>query len=176
MDILERIRNVYKLANSGVGGEKQNAEALLQKLLKKHHLTLDDIEENKPEYHEFEVHGQYERKLLVQVAFKVLNEPATIYRVRVGESYRYSPTRFSLYCTNAQFIEIDFLLNFYIDQWKIAMDDMMMAFIQKHEIFGDKIEGLEPTKMSVEESMRIGSIMAGINQATPYRQIEGETG
>lgn len=42
--IRERLLKVLRLAQQGVGGERENAETLLAKLLRKHNLTLADLE------------------------------------------------------------------------------------------------------------------------------------
>ena len=40
-----RLLKVLRLAQQGVGGERENAEALLEKLLRKHSMTLADLED-----------------------------------------------------------------------------------------------------------------------------------
>jgi hypothetical protein len=43
--IRARLLKVLRLAQQGVGGERGNAEALLEKLLRKHSMTMADLEE-----------------------------------------------------------------------------------------------------------------------------------
>lgn len=42
--VRQRLLKVLRLAQQGVGGERENAEVLLAKLLKKHSLTMADLE------------------------------------------------------------------------------------------------------------------------------------
>ena len=41
----ERLKKLYALALRGVGGEKEQAQAILDKLLKKYAMTLDDLDD-----------------------------------------------------------------------------------------------------------------------------------
>jgi len=43
---LNKIHKVYALYKQGVGGEKENAKALLENLLEKSNITLEDYEQN----------------------------------------------------------------------------------------------------------------------------------
>ena len=176
MKIPEKLLHVYQLALDGVGGEKENAEQLLQKLLQKYNITLEDLERSeKPSSHVFEVHSRYERKLMVQIAYKVLQKRPQFYHVRTGYSNRISPTKYSLTCTEAQFIEIQFLLDFYIETWKKEVESLMGAFIQKHELYATLDGDVEPTKMSEEDYIKMVTLMQGMDDAVPYLQIEEGT-
>ena len=44
-DIRERLLKVLRLAQQGVGGERENAVALLAKLLRKHNMTMAELED-----------------------------------------------------------------------------------------------------------------------------------
>lgn len=41
----ERLKKIYNLSLKGVGGEREQAQAILDKLLKKYELSLDDIDD-----------------------------------------------------------------------------------------------------------------------------------
>ena len=64
----EMLKKLLALSKQGVGGEKINAEALLNKLLKKHGLTIEDIDDEE-EIKQWDVHfnTDFERKLIYQV-------------------------------------------------------------------------------------------------------------
>ena len=44
-ELLKRLERVKALAERGVGGEKENAEALLKRLMAKYGISEDDIED-----------------------------------------------------------------------------------------------------------------------------------
>lgn len=70
---VERIKKLKALAERGVGGEKETAEKMLQRLLKKNGIsTLEELEEDEVEYFLFSYKGRHEIKLLKQCMYKVL--------------------------------------------------------------------------------------------------------
>lgn len=66
------LQKVKELANRGIGGEREAAEAKLKALLKRHGLTLDDLNEEKTGLYSFSVANKTERGLLGHVAMGVL--------------------------------------------------------------------------------------------------------
>jgi len=50
---IELGRKLKAIAERGIGGEKINAEKMLENLLKKHNLTIDDIEGEKTDNYFF---------------------------------------------------------------------------------------------------------------------------
>lgn len=75
MNAKDLILKVAALAQQGVGGEKTNAEALLNRLLKANNMTLADLEAAKNQKREriFFVGKPYLKKLFGQIICKVLN-------------------------------------------------------------------------------------------------------
>lgn len=71
----ELILKVAALAQQGVVGEKTNAEALLNRLLKANNMTLEDLESAKNSKRErmFFIGKPYFKSLLAQIICKVLN-------------------------------------------------------------------------------------------------------
>lgn len=66
-DLLERIRAVKALADRGERGEKENAQALLEKLMQKYSVTEADLEVERIETAWFSYHEELERRILNQV-------------------------------------------------------------------------------------------------------------
>ena len=69
----EKILKVLALARRGIDGEKRNAEKMLAKMLKKEGLTLEDLlsESEEKEYVKFSFRTSMEKKLLLQLAWKL---------------------------------------------------------------------------------------------------------
>lgn len=44
MDLMEKLQKLSELSKRGIGGEKENAELLLKKLMKKYHITEEDLQ------------------------------------------------------------------------------------------------------------------------------------
>lgn len=72
-------KKLKALAESGVGGEKYNAEKKLKSLMDKHGITIDDIELSSVDYHWYKVLKE-KRQLFFQVVSTVLDSGFPIYR------------------------------------------------------------------------------------------------
>ena len=68
--LLERLRGVKTLAEQGNPGERDNAAALLVKLMEKHGITDADLEGAEIQTYWIRYKTEYERKLLHQLAYK----------------------------------------------------------------------------------------------------------
>lgn len=67
--IIEKIKKLQKLAESGVDGEKENAARRVQEIMEKYSITDADIEEEKEETFTYFIEGSYCWELLRQIAF-----------------------------------------------------------------------------------------------------------
>ena len=75
MELKERLLKIYALAQQGVGGEKENAEAILQRALAENQLTLDDLlkGQNCKYRRWFKYSNIAEQRLIVQILGKIKN-------------------------------------------------------------------------------------------------------
>lgn len=72
--IKQRLIKILTLSRRGVGGEKDNAERMLNNLLKKHGLTLEDlVDEDVKNITWFRCKNKVERTLLSQCCLKVID-------------------------------------------------------------------------------------------------------
>ncbi len=70
---IQRVKKLLALAERGVGGEKDTAAKMLQRMLEKNGIqSLDELESEKYEYVLFPYNGKYEKKLLKQCIYKVM--------------------------------------------------------------------------------------------------------
>ena len=63
-ELLQRLERVKALAERGVGGEKENAEALLNRLMAKYGISEEDIEDTAERDYFIRYHNFWERKLI----------------------------------------------------------------------------------------------------------------
>lgn len=127
----ERLIKLLGLARRGVGGEKDNARTILNRLLTQHGLTLADLEGEHlaVSMHWFPYTDRFEERVLRQVAGKVLNT--------------YKPVEYTQGKTRAlgfelippQAIEMDLLWKAYRAAWKEAQERHLHAFVQANNIF-----------------------------------------
>lgn len=104
---LNLAKKIHALAKEGADGEKVNAEVLLNKLLKKHGLTMADLEDETIKLHSFKVPKE-DHKLFHQISALVLGKD---YEILWNRS---KPTALYINCTKSVAIEIESKFEFYI--------------------------------------------------------------
>lgn len=172
-DKLNMLKKLKELSERGIGGEKENAARMLEKLMKKHGLTLDDLAEEELKEIELEYHNEEEASLIRQVVYKVLGTAEAaqkaIFVYRYGKGKR---SKKLIKCTPSEAAEIILLYNFYRDLWETERAKLFEAFIQKNSIFG-KSTGEEENSMTPEEIAEIMRLMSIFKKATvPAYQLE----
>lgn len=130
-EIRNRLAKIKALADRGVGGEKENAEALLARLLAKYNIQESDLLDDVVESHEFSYYGIKGRELFNQIVYAVIGEGYTIQKYTYKRNCN---TRF-VRCTKAQAIEIKEMFEFYRYHLDQGIDLYFSAFIQKEYIF-----------------------------------------
>lgn len=169
---IQRIKKLQALAERGVGGEKETAEKMLQRLLKKNGIsTLEELEEDEVEYFLFSYKGRHEIKLLKQCMYKVLGASEKIV------SYRTSGTRqkIGIYCTKAQRIEIELEFEFYRNVFYEELSTFMDAFIQAQKIFPPDAPQGSFDELN-ERDMKIAFMASGIEKRHRAAMIEKREG
>lgn len=70
IDLLKKLKT---LAEQGVGGEKETAQKKLKQLMQKYDVE-EELSDETEEKYEFTFHGEFERRLLLQVGYKILGK------------------------------------------------------------------------------------------------------
>lgn len=162
-----RIKKLLSLSKYGVGGEKENAEKFLANLLKKHGLTLDDIEENKTTKHFLKYgRGLFNKKLLGQVIYSVCGDIA-IWRHKDKKSC------LAVDCTESEKIEIEFKFNVYKKALNDELDIFYSAFIEANRIFPskDKSCGQNNPDIDIDRLRKILGMVKNIDKTEIHNQI-----
>lgn len=169
----ELLKKIQSLAERGIGGEKENANKLLNKLLDKYGVSIEELADEKVECIEFKYKNHDEEILLKQIIFKVTNSCKTyIYRNTV--TGRKARGIIGADVTQAQKIEIEFLFDWYKNQLKKEHEIFLKAFIYKHEIYGVLDDDTDnKNNMSVDELLKMKNLINGMEDASPIRRIEG---
>lgn len=135
--IKDKLRKLLELSRQGVGGEKDNAQSVLDKLLTKHGLALDDLDPDVApvESCEFRFDDKWEHDLLIQVVYSVLQTLTITYREEHKNSKKYC-----IKATKAQKLEIDLAYGLYREAFKKEQERLFVAFIHKNRLFGPDAE------------------------------------
>lgn len=170
MDILELVRKVKALADRGEAGEREVARRKLEELTVKYNLDPRFFEEEVIAYHDIRWHQPWEEYLIRQIAYMVTNK---------GESWiplsnsgrRLKVVR--LKCTEAHFAQIEYLYDFYHELYLKEYEFFNIAFVQKHQLFGQKQSDSEGTRheLTLEELSRLTQMMDSMVTASPLRAL-----
>lgn len=171
MDKAALLKKIRALAERGVGGEADNAEEILRRLMEKYGVSEDELDEEERRRHDFEYHGKEQEKLLRQVVYKVTGGYA--YNLVYRASGRKVKTRIGADCTAAEKLEIEFLFDFYTRLWERERDAFLSAFIQKHRIFTIR-DDIEPQEVSREELLKMQALMLGMSDESPVRALPAQ--
>lgn len=174
-DKRERLKKVYALALAGVDGEQAAAKAILEKLLKKYDLDFSDLDEDIVNGYVLEYHGEEQEQLLIQCIYKVTNKPLAYNKLQYVESGRTCRTKLKAYCTEAQKVEILFLFDFYKKLWEKERAALLVAFIQKHSLFGNASKGGGQKRYTDDELKKIFALMDGLSDDQPLKQLTGSS-
>ena len=180
MNAKDLILKVAALAQQGVGGEKENAEALLNRLLKANNMTLADLEAAKNPKRErmFFVGKPYFKNLLAQIIFKVLNVS------------NYSITNYKLLkkigvgLTDGQFVRVSVLFEIYsaalqrerqrlIKRQAEERKILFTAFICKHELYPNQQNKNKKTALSEDKISKILQAMRDLENVPVREELPG---
>lgn len=168
--IKERIKALQALAEKGDGGEKINAQKLLDKILEKYDVTLDEVNEEEIKYYDFHYKSIFEKKLLVQVVAKVFYDEDNLKLYKT----RYARQRLGVFCTAAQALEIELEYEFHLRMFEQDMEVFFMSYIMKNELFGKPKEHLDLSDEEKELRMSASLMSDYLDKHTRNLMIEGD--
>lgn len=165
---IDLAKKLHALAEKGVGGEKENAQEMLTRLLKKHGLTLADIIGEKKSTRKFLAKNDLQRKLIRQVIYSVIRQP---------NAWEYKANKYVFAeLTDAEFLEIHEKINFYWAEYQRDLEIFYSAFIQKNKLFrkppGDGEEDTELSPKQKKQAEEVMRMMKGMNEKTFLKTLK----
>lgn len=164
--ILDQLRKVKALADSGIDGERVAAQAMLEKLLGKYKLSMDDIAEPTRRLYFFTYKGKQEHDLLVQVICRVL-------RVSNFMSSNQGRTKLGIEVTPIQAAEIQELFDYYRKQWKDELHRFFIAFISKYQLVNPDRESTGESSWSPADLQALRQMMKSLNGKSSHELLSG---
>lgn len=166
-----KLLKIKALAERGVGGEKEAAIRLYDKLLRKYDIDEKSLQKDKLSKRWFTYESDIEENLLVQV----------IYMVTGNSEYfrRHSRTHGSqcgCYCTDFERTEIHFYFEFYKDALTQELEAFLMAFKLKNHLFPDAsarcYQPIENEEAELTDILRKAQKLAeDIDKSSPVRML-----
>lgn len=167
--LLERLNKIKSLVDRGVGGEKENADLLLQRLLKKYNLTEENLLDDVVREHEFRFYGAFGKALLDQVVYAVMGN-VDIYQYAKKRNCK---SRF-IYCTESEALEIKEMFEFYRHYLDEGLHNYYQAFVQIEKIFPPP-EKCDPTISRTEISEDVIKLAAMIEKHERHLKLEEQS-
>lgn len=162
--LIDKLRKIEALARSGVGGEKETAQRMLDALCKKHGITIDQIAETVTEDVLFTIKDRWENSLLETIIVHICRT------TKIRNWYRGRKRGFEL--TRLQRIDVEDCFKHYKKAYtaerKRLMEDLTTAFVHKHRLFGppsDK-EDADDKSLDLERMARLVALIRGMNSET----------
>ncbi|MDQ6718337.1 MAG: hypothetical protein M3Z17_08335 [Gemmatimonadota bacterium] len=140
-----RLLKVLRLAQEGVGGERENAEVMLEKLLRKHSMTMADLDGalDQPRTCAWLPVGDgEERAVLSQLVVKLFGVERKVWR-------RGSDVELGVDVTAAEGAALEIAWEVYRAAFAEARRALVMGFCFKHGLYA--AEGAANSEMSAEE-------------------------
>lgn len=165
-----KLRKLMALAERGEGGEKDNAQRMLEKLLARHGLTTDDLVDERREIRWFPIVTSYDRKLAAQIMSKVCDSCTPgLYRSK-GR-----PKHVGVEVTPSEAIEFDLHYSLLRQALLEHFDDAFSAFVQANRLFPSSPSDNALPSLD-DRDMRVMTMAAAINptQVNPRLVQQGD--
>lgn len=174
--IENKIKKLYALAMRGVGGEKENAERMMNQLLDREGLSIEDIISEKRIRYGWSYKTSHDRSIIVQVLYRVQDDRGDDAKVW---SSKYPRCRVSAKLTKAEYMLADMMIVFHRSQWRKerlrTLEALEIAYLNKHNLLSEPSEDdpiPDVTPESLEKWSRIASMQANLENKSFMKGIE----
>lgn len=174
-ELLEKIKAVKALAERGVDGEKESAQATLARLMVKYGVTDEELESERVQTEWFDYHDELESRILRQVIYMVTGKPSF---GCVGTYTNRKRKKRGVDCTAAARLEIEANHAFFYEAAKKELEVFLYAFYSKNRLFppADKVPPRKEEELTPEEKslyLKAGMMAEGMDRHTLKKMLEG---
>jgi len=163
--LIEKLKKIHALAESGIEGERENAREIFAELCEKHNVNPQTFDDEKKSKVKFMIRDRQDEILLYQVVVHVCGIKTHFLRKDRKTKARW----FEL--TDAQEKEVNECLRHYRRLWQTHLTDAIQAFIYANKIFGISADKDRPelSLEEIQELKRISEIMRGM-EPSPWKK------
>lgn len=171
---IELAKKIKALQEKGIDGEKINAEIMLNKIMHKHGLTTNDLEQDKINDYYF-TYKPGDHKLWVQIVKRV-NHKINMYGPFPDKEVKaFSLSgNYMISCTAVEYVEIETMLSVYEPLYKEELDIFFSAFCRANDLLvtkGDIKSIKDLSDKELEDYIRAQELSAKIKSKTFRKQI-----
>ena len=159
--IKRRLAKVLALAERGVGGEKDNAIAILDRLLAKHGLVVSDLSSNDDPLLQmseecYTYRNRFDRGILLQCYFQVLHTNKIYY------SQNSRKRKIFIKANMIDHMEMREMYYYYRKLFDEELETLMTAFCSKHKLGSGIPDDEGGDEMDMEKYLRIIEMAKGL--------------
>jgi len=153
--IKELLLKLKALSEQGNGGEKENATDMLNKALKKHGITLEDLEKEEKEGRTFKIKDRGDSSIILAQC---------IWDVVPNAEIKQNTKKLEIYCylNASDFVEVSEKYKHYYNIWLKEKKEFLTAYILRNKI-GLGAESSSESKLTEEEQLSIVKKMSSID-------------
>lgn len=161
-----KLRKLLALAERGEGGEKENAQRVLDKLLARHGLTIHDLIDERREIRWFPAVNKFDRPLAAQILAKVCNSlEISTYRSNKRKK------QIGVEVTPAEAIEFELHYDTLRKALTTSLDDAFSAFVQVNKLFPrESSDEFDPTL--TDRDLRVIAMASAISPTQINPRLE----
>ena len=140
----------------------KHARYLLDRLLKSHGLTIEDLDstDQEKDWCEFSYRTRTEKDLLIQCIIRAANTTEV-----EGGRYR-GGRRIRVMLTKLQQIEAESLYGYYRPLLKQEMSNLFLAFTAKHRLCTDSVPDDGPSGLTRDQLLRLARLMQSLKDSS----------
>ena len=150
--IKTKLKKLYALSKKGIDGEKTTAEQMLLKLLDKYGLSIKDIEQDEKKAYTYKYTTKASQDIIAQIIFSISDDVEIFVN-------SYKKIVIAEYLSDFEHIQVMELIEFHLNNFKKErkkiLDDLLVAYIQKHNLFAKGVEAKSAEELSDEELERM---------------------
>ncbi len=177
---MELLKKLQRLAEDDRGNDNEriSAETMLNQLMLKWNISINDLELDTEKPREIEFYSLYEKKLIFQICYKLFKNNKSI-RGYVSQRSKYKRTHLTIDMTDSEFIEFEYLYSTYRQDLQKEMDLFYSAFVAKNNIYPELTKeeqeeiNKKPDEYTKNERLRIRIMAEGIEMSQIRKQIGG---
>lgn len=171
------LQKIKALADRGESGERENAAALLEKLMNKYGISEEELDRERVRDYFFPYKQETERRLLLQIIYAVTGKAAA---ATVGTYTGRKRKKLAVECTAAESIEIEAFFSFYRAAFEKELETFYSAFYMKNGIYPppDKSAGQDYEELTAEEReryMKAAQMQIGMERHEFRKQLSAGT-
>lgn len=173
-NITDTMKHLLELSKRGVDGEKENADRLLKKLMKKYNIKEEDLTKDEVKQHDIRFKTKWQERLISQILY-MINPKRNTYK------YTNRKAKISIIeLTDAEFLEWKYMYDVYCNAFEEELDIFTTAFIQKNNIFPNETpeevmerqkEIKRPTGDEYFKMLKAAQMAQGIDHTTVRKGI-----